>query len=167
MNFPRLIPLGLGIALILANSSKGQSFDLEAHTSSGYAIGNSFVSWTIGEPIIETTFGVLVFSQGFQQPNFGPLVNQSNSNSNQEFILFPNPVERRLILKKIIPDGKTFKCRVLDIHGRILDLKNWDSNSQEIGFDFFEYSPGIYLVQLSNESSGEKYHFKVIKNETN
>ncbi len=137
------------MAVILSLSmSQAFSQNLELTSSSGgYDEGsNGSVSWSIGEPIVETYEGSSMnVTQGFHQPDIH-VVSVSNF-QDIEISVYPNPTSDLININS----EEQLNIRVFDAAGREVMSTTTNNTSNQI--DLSDLSRGAYtFVFESNES---------------
>lgn len=146
--------LGLG-----ASTLKSQ--ELVSTTGGLYSDDQLTVSWTIGEPVIETfTGGSYVLTQGFQQPG---LVLVGVEDFDDQFVnikVYPNPTSDYVRLDLNV-DIENLSYRILNASGKVLENKNIKDPSTRISFDNVE--SGLYLIHLMDGNKTMKI-FRIVKN---
>ena len=133
--------------------------------SSGGAFfkGDNFsLSWTIGEPVIETlSNGSVILTQGFQQ-------GYPASNSIEDFLqtglniqVYPNPVADNLNLLVKSDNYASLQFSLHDISGKALFRGSIISDLTNIDMNMVPH--GVYLLRLLNKSGEPLQSFKVVK----
>lgn len=124
--------------------------------------GNFSLSWTLGEPVIEThSSGSTVLTQGFQQPILVSVSIYENPELNFDISAFPNPTSD--YLNVVISNGTYDKMQYLlfDITGKLIDSRQIVSEQTEIVFSHLPVA--TYYVKII-ENNQELKTFKIIKN---
>jgi hypothetical protein len=124
--------------------------------------GNYSLSWTLGEPVIETyTAGSTVLTQGFQQPILVSVSIYENPELNFDISAFPNPTSD--FLNVVISNGTYDQISYLlfDVTGKLLDSRQIVSEQTEILFSHLPVA--TYYVKIL-ENNKELKTFKIIKN---
>jgi Secretion system C-terminal sorting domain len=118
-------------------------------TSGGYFSGASTsLSWTLGEPFIETDSSTNNFlTQGFQQPQ-GVIIasiDNINNQAGESISAYPNPASGLVSITSTY--NVPLRVDVMDLAGRKLLSKNFPGN---VGnqINLTEYSEGIYLFKF-------------------
>lgn len=149
--------------LILSFSAYSQTVDIDVFATSG-ADGSSAthqLSWTIGEPIIETLSGTSnIVTQGFHQTNLIVTDIIEESALNLELMIFPNPVVNQLNLNIQNPENLPLNFVLYDELGRVLSQDRIYSNQSAISME--NLSRANYLLAIYSGDKRVKV-FKVIK----
>lgn len=128
----------------------------ETQSASGYEI-----SWTIGEPVIETfTGGSNILTQGFHQSKLTVTPITEFLNSKIELKVFPNPTSDFILIQfneLIENSGYT----LFELTGKILESKL--ITSTETKLDLKNYASGQYILKLTKNSTQPLQTFKIIK----
>jgi len=154
--------LVIGITLLSAFLSSGQEI---ISTSGDYQTSiQGSLSWTIGEPITETTTSVDgILTQGFQQ-NYEDIVAIEEASIFDKLTLFPNPVHSTLQFEGHIASSN-LNIEILDFQGkRVFNesiLLAEINIKQSIDLSFL--SNGMYTVVLSDDTRSHQLIKKIIK----
>ena len=125
---------------------------------------NISISWTLGEPVIETwvneSAGIMVTS-GFQQGDFTLVSVPHNPLAGFNVQMFPNPARLETNIKVTLPTLGQVNITVLDVTGRTIIQEMFNPATLEHTHPLVVSSlkPGIYLVRVH---SGAKL-VKVLK----
>lgn len=117
------------------------------------------LSWTLGEPVIETyTVNVQTLSQGFQQGSVSVIYQEIKEELKIEISVYPNPADDYVILAVDKPEGLQYQ--LYDIDARILKIQKLDNISTRIEFSYL--LPSTYVIKVI---SGDKEikSFKIVK----
>ncbi len=153
----------LACLLSLTRIASSQTLSPEVIGSSGghYSSGNSQLSWTVGEAVINThSSGNFQLTQGFHQPyiNISAFDNLTSGAINVS--VFPNPTDDLIALQ--ISSSGNYSIQIFDILGRNLENKKVE-NSTLIEFDISEYAAGNYLMRISSEDNALIQTLKIQK----
>lgn len=122
------------------------------------------VSWTIGEPMIETYSTTNhQLTQGFHQTNLTitPII---KINTHLTITAYPNPTSSSVTIE-IDPTERpeNLQLSVSDCLGRKLFQKQLSTSSNAHQIDLTNYPLGIYLVNLINEDNQTISTYQIIK----
>lgn len=122
---------------------------------------NGSISYTIGEPVIETFTGVnTILTQGFQQTNLLITALDELPGLDYEISAFPNPaadfVKIRIDKKSIA--GMQYK--LYDMNGNLVQQNSLNGDETEIPFS--DLSPAEYILKISDDGK-EVISFKIVK----
>jgi len=121
-------------------------------TMTGYT-----VSWTLGEPVIETFTGAgNMVTQGQHQTRLVVTAANEITLPGIELMVFPNPAKNYL---KISGLKEQATIKIIDITGKIVFTGVTRSSDEILSMEAF--FPGIYLLSL--DTPGGHAVFKVIK----
>jgi hypothetical protein len=147
--------------MFMATSLSGQ----EVISSSGdfHSAGGHSVSWTIGEPVIDTwTAGGTVISQGFQQPILDIVSVYEHPELSFDINAYPNPTSDFLNIVVTNGDYEKLSYHLFDINGKLLDSKQIISETTEIMFT--QFPAAMYYLRIMHSNS-EMKTFKIVKNQ--
>jgi len=152
----KIFTLILSLALVQAFGQTPAIVMQVVASSGGYAeTANLKVSWTLGEPVIQTvtdTGNTLILTQGFQQGNlFGTDVPNTDLQS-LNFKMYPNPTSVKVWFELNNNKAKgDFVVDVYDVTGRkVLNENLGQFENQELkSMDVSRLKSGIYLVRVN------------------
>jgi len=125
-----------------------------------FSNANGSISYTIGEIVIETIIsGSNSLTQGFHQTNL-TVLGVGDFENNYQVVIFPNPVST--ILQLDIDNSSELNYKIFDLQGRLLSAKNIENKLSNINMS--NYSKGLYLLALYNESNQKLKTYRIIKN---
>ena len=128
----------------------------ETQSASGYEI-----SWTIGEPIIETfTGGSNILTQGFHQSKITVTSLTENLYPDIKLKVFPNPTSDFVLIQfnELIENSG---YSLFNLTGKVLESKL--ITSTETRLDLRNYASGQYILKLTKNSTKPLQTFKIIK----
>lgn len=119
------------------------------------------LSWTIGEPIIETTtHGKLTLTQGFHQPYMTVERVEHTDFLELSVEVYPNPTIGRVNIQ-VIQENPDLTLEILDATGRRKLISKYKQNQLDI--DVSRFASGLYLLSLYDKNSNKKAVFKLEK----
>ena len=105
------------------------------------------LSWTIGEPVIETiTNGTNTLTQGFQQSKLTVTAINELKVSGIELSVYPNPTNSFLSIEVKADKQKDLLLSLFDLNGRLILQKMMAGNKQTIKMQ--NYKPGTYILKV-------------------
>lgn len=121
-----------------------------------YSNGNVILSFTVGEPVIETVeSGDFILTQGFQQPELTIVGVREHERAAQFNVrAFPNPTMGKVYIEVTSESNSTIRLELYDAIGKLVqqplsaDLIN-DKHVFEL--DLTRYATGVYFVRLMNK----------------
>ncbi len=136
----------------------------EAVVSGGgyYEAAGGSISWTLGEPVIETFEAEgITLTQGFQQSAL--IITSVEEHPELVFFIsvFPNPAKEYLNIKIGAEDFDGIWYELYDLKGMKLEQKRIDSNIAHVSLR--ELNPSVYFLRIIQNNKVLKT-FKVIKN---
>lgn len=124
-------------------------------------ITNLEISWTVGEPVIETfSSSSNILTQGFHQSKLIVTAIDAPGVRIPELSVFPNPTSDFLIIHfdAEIPE---FNYSLFDLSGKVIRLKSATETDTRI--DVSSLATGTYLLQIDSKTTNQKQSFKIIK----
>ena len=148
---------------------KGQSLSPAVVSSAGdYAANENLqISWTVGEPVVETFHsGDLFLTQGFQQPVIitGPdVINEDELL--REIKTYPNPVTNRLILAVKFDNSINLTFEIFDLTGKKLWIRQQRDMPAAYDFtiDMTGFQKGMYLLKVRSDDRKFNTIIKILK----
>lgn len=145
--------------------TRAQSVSPEVLTTSGdyFTSAGAQLSWTLGEPVIETVSGTnATLTQGFQQTwQTGTIVNEINP-SQMQITVFPNPTQGQITFSFKQTSGRNFMISYFDIAGKLIRTEQVNYSGTQIQSDISSVTPGMYLIVISDENLNQQ-SFQLIK----
>lgn len=128
----------------------------ETNVAQGYE-----VSWTIGEPVIETvSSGTNILTQGFHQSKLRVTAVNDIRPNNLEVNVYPNPTQEFIIiLLNEVTENTGFE--LYNMSGEILKEKK--IYSLETSVSLKNYTSGSYLLKLISNKNQPLQTFKIVK----
>lgn len=85
--------------------------------------------------------------------------------SNENFSVYPNPLNgEELYVKFSTTHSTLYKTQLFDVLGQQVYLHNIQSNAQGIiKMNNLQINSGVYVLKLTNLSTGKSYTHKIIK----
>jgi hypothetical protein len=119
------------------------------------------VSWTLGEPVIETLIGTSnTLTQGFHQTKVAITAVSEILFPGLEIKVFPNPTPDIITIQfSEYPEGSMYW--LYDLRGKLLENKLISSTNTEISMK--NYASGQYILKLTNKSRQAIQTFQVVK----
>ncbi len=141
------------------------TFSQEVTSTSGnhFSNDNLQISWTVGEPVIETCFvGTFCITQGLHQSKLIITSVDKIENLNYKIMAFPNPAIDHVQLKieSILDENAQYYLYNMD--GKLLSKQKLMNNKAII--PMAEYAPSTYLLRVTNTYDRILKTFKIIKN---
>ena len=123
--------------------------------------GDTFIEWTLGEPVIATlSADGNILTQGFQQPGIMVTVVKSLEGLPYTVEAYPNPTDDLLLIQLKNAEVQYFKYLFYDMNGKVLEQKKPESNITAINMK--NYPAGVYLLRVM-KSEMEIKTFEIIK----
>jgi hypothetical protein len=130
-----------------------------------FATGSAQISWTLGEPVIETyapAGGSAQLNQGFHQTNLS-IVAADDPLATLQVRVYPNPTSS-WIRFEAHSDAPAFGITLSDAQGRILLSQAATAlQDQPHTLDLSDYSPGVYLLHLFSQDGKSYQTFSIVK----
>lgn len=146
--------------LLFALAAKSQ----EIISSSGiiFSNDNRQISWTLGEPVIETTSGGNTrLTQGFHQTNLVITAINEVPEIGVNVSAYPNPTSNYINVEVKNRQGKKLDCILYNVDGKELFVHQLESDISRIPMQ--HYIPATYFLKISANNTLVKT-FKIVKN---
>jgi hypothetical protein len=120
------------------------------------------LSWTVGEPVIETFTGTgVILTQGFHQSRYTITAINLLEDPDLFLSVYPNPVADFLVLEVKASEIKSMSYFLFGMDGRKLDEGKVEKHSESI--NMAGYSSGTYLLKVFGKNMNQLQTFKIIK----
>ena len=163
----------IAVGIFSFNCMYSQSISPEVYSSSGgyYTGASATLSWTIGEPVIETVSNTNnIITQGFHQTNYEVTSVSDNPDLGFNISVFPNPVSNTLQISiSSLVDNSTLKIELMDIMGKTLIKERLSTPPLGgTGGGFYQlnlsgYAPGSYFLRITTEKGELINSYKIQK----
>ena len=119
------------------------------------------LSWTIGEPVIETiTDGTNTLTQGFQQSKLTVTAINDLEIPGIELSVYPNPTNSFLSIEVKADKQRDLLLSLFDLNGRLILQKRMTGNKQTI--EMQNYKPATYILKVT-EGNKEIRTYQIVK----
>ena len=148
--------------ILSAAFASGQTFEQVISVGGADSTrGNIQLSWTIGEPIIETGAApTAALTQGFHQTNITVTDAGDSQSSNKLFSVFPIPTGNKITINNSGDVTARTNYSLVDPAGRVVLSGKFDSKSIDV--DCSELSSGAYFLKLEQNDKTINT-FKIVK----
>jgi len=125
------------------------------------------LSWTVGEPVIETiTDGTNTLTQGFQQSKLTVTAINDLKFPGIELSVYPNPTNSFLFIEVKTDKQRDLLLSLFDLNGKLILQKRMTGNKQTIKMQ--NYKSGTYILKVmeAKDSTDAKFcvsTFRIIK----
>lgn len=140
---------------VISHQAFSQSLSPTVIASAGghFAGGNAQISWTLGEPVIETVGGAnVILTQGFHQSTIA-INSIGETDSNFELVAFPNPANDLLNLRIANSGTETYNLEIFSIDGRLVFSSQLTGSNIPTQIDLSALRSGSYHVAVSDRRS--------------
>ncbi|HEY5824672.1 MAG TPA: T9SS type A sorting domain-containing protein [Cyclobacteriaceae bacterium] len=146
---------------------------VRAQTLSSFVIGSTgeqfssatgSLEWTLGEIMTETyAKGSFYLTQGFQQPAVITVTSVEKIEEPKLWI-YPNPTDG--VLHIAATESGDYQVELFNLQGQKLIHKNFSisGDTQVQWVNLQEYTEAVYLLRISNTTTGKHSYHKVAKN---
>ena len=158
-----VLALGLGIAA----TAGAQSLERQVIGSAGGfdQAGGVSLSYTVGEPIVETAItGSVILTQGFQQPD-DLRVGINEVTVSMDYTVYPNPTDDRLIVELKSDQLVDVQLSLFDIAGQQLINPTQVSVTGKVTKELSlkDYAAATYILVLTDKNGKQLKNFKIQK----
>ena len=117
------------------------------------------ISWSLGEPVIETVSGgATVLTQGFHQSKLTVTALEEIENLNLK--VYPNPTSEFVVIQFSTPD-KISSYSLFDLSGKLLDNSKINATTTYVNLN--KLASGSYLLKIDDKNAQRLQTFKIIK----
>lgn len=143
-------------SLLLLSLSSLSAQTLSRQVISATGSSNNQLSYTLGEPVIETAIGgSFILTQGFQQPD-GTTVNVKKPIQVKiDYKLYPNPAHDKVILELNSTSLLNLKVDIVDMAGKQVQKAEAIrfEGKKKNQFDVSGFASGSYLMRITTHSN--------------
>jgi len=151
----------LFILLMLLYSTSLQAQEVVTTAGSYGETTSGSLSWTIGEPIIETlTDGTNTLTQGFQQSKLTVTAINDLKVPGIELSVYPNPTNSFLSIDVKTDKQRDLLLSLFDLNGKLILQKKMAGNKQTIRMQ--NYKPATYILKVT-EANKEIRTYQIVK----
>jgi hypothetical protein len=126
--------------------------------------GGILITWTLGEVVYNTAYNSeIVLTQGFNQGAYDENENlpflkntdynytefRNNTDESRRICVYPTLVKENLYIDVDLTLYRKLKCKIIDVYGRVLLVKNIKSSDEIINVSAL--SNQLYLIQFFND----------------
>ena len=151
----------LTLAMLLIATIINAQSNQELITTSGehFTGANAQLSWSIGEPVIETiTNSNNTLTQGFHQTNF-TIANVKDFDANFMVTVFPNPTSEIINLK--VEKFNKLSYQLFNLNGKLIKQSTLTQKSSIISVS--DLAKGTYLLTLLDAETNKIKTYQIIK----
>jgi hypothetical protein len=95
--------------------------------------------------------------------NNSPIIVKNNTLNNPYFSLYPNPVNDELTLLLNNEVKGNFNIRILDLQGKVIESKQYNSYNGSIQFSLTHIENGIYFIEVLTGNTIKSEKFVILK----
>ena len=151
----------LFILLMLLYSTSLQAQEVVTTAGSYGETTSGSLSWTIGEPVIETlTDGTNTLTQGFQQSKLTVTAINDLKVPGIELSVYPNPTNSFLSIDVKTDKQRDLLLSLFDLNGKLILQKKMAGNKQTIRMQ--NYKPATYILKVT-EGNKEINTYQIVK----
>lgn len=153
------------IFLFISFYSYSQDLSLQVLANQGNSstIDGISLSWTIGEPIIETVENSqVILNQGFHQAVFNTTLNIDQENISS-LAFWPNPVSNLLNINIESSEDSILSFSLFEVSGRFIKKKVLRITEPNIFINVSDLSSGIYMLHVTSSTGSINQTHKIIK----
>ncbi len=155
----KIIMMGIALAC-----SSGFLHAQQVISSSGAHAAASGIqlSWTIGEPVVETlSAGNVILTQGFHQPKLSASAIDDKVIPGLTLAVYPNPFSYELNIRVDEGDISQLKYTLFTADGKAISSERLKESITSI--DMKTFATGNYLIRVDRKNGTPVKTFKVIK----
>jgi len=146
------------VILILFFLVSGECFSQQVVSTAGTCASgtNVQISWTIGEPVIETFTGTsVILTQGFHQSKLTITALERFILPSLELKVYPNPFLSQLHIAVVKGDWDNLEYFLFSLDGKLLQQKVAENQTETMNLESF--TSGAYLLKVT------RYHDETIR----
>lgn len=126
--------------------------------------GGVSLSWTLGEPVIETATGTdVILTQGFQQPDYNIVVVEHIPASSLDVNVFPNPTSGNLNIEWTGTAQTPAVISLYDMNGKELLVSKVTTGNQTGILNLAEYANAQYVLKIVARDINFSKEYRIVK----
>jgi hypothetical protein len=126
------------------------------------------LSWTLGEPVIETFSNIpndIILTQGFQQSHYNIVAIEEQVEPGFSLNAYPNPTSDQVTIEWKAPENSTVLIELYDMLGRKLVEKSLPAAASNVQIDMKKLAPATYVLKASANDGKMMKKFNIVKNQ--
>jgi hypothetical protein len=150
------------VVLLPLLSSKSWAQEVISSAGANHSSANLQVSWTIGEPIVETfsTDGIIL-TQGFHQSKLVVTAIDPIPLAGFDIEVYPNPTSG--VVNINMNKGNISKLRFSLYTSQGEQIRQQEFSSQNEQINMQTLAPGYYMLKIVNDKGSPVQTFKIVK----
>jgi hypothetical protein len=140
-----------GAVVLMAGNISAQTLKPDITTTTGdyYSNAAGSLSWTMGEPIIETySDGSNILTQGFQQSSYSVTAVENVNEPHVIVTVYPNPSDGIINIRS--NENKNLNAELIEIEGKTVYRRVLENGQGEMNLG--SLADGIYLLRVYDDS---------------
>jgi len=126
--------------------------------------GGISLSWTLGEPVIETATGTgVILTQGFQQPDYSLVVIEHVPAANLDVNVFPNPTNGNLNIQWVGEIQTPAIISLFDMAGKQIINQKVNTGNQIGSLNLSEYANAQYILKIVASDISFSKEYRIVK----
>lgn len=163
-HFTTIVLCVLGVATLAAQNRPSIERQVIANAGGYYQTATFSISWTLGEPVIETLFeGKIILTQGFQQPDTLVKITATKEVSSEALglTIYPNPTSTTVTIQVTKISTLPLQLQFFDSSGKLLNAQQLNDSNTPI--DVSILPSGIYFLRFVKTETQESTTVKLQK----
>jgi hypothetical protein len=157
-----LIPLLLLLSCQLCPRVQAQAPVLQVFAPGGIATGPQ--TFTLGETFVAYhATGNALLTEGFHQPQFGPMSALPQPEGPFSLDVFPNPTLQDATLRATQARDHALAVQLIDLHGRILWTSALPPGELELRLPLAALASAVYVLRVSDPTGSDATHLRIEK----
>lgn len=149
-------------AMLLLLSGKNQAQEVISSAGANYNSENLQLSWTIGEPMVETFLtGGIILTQGFHQSKLVITAIDPIPLAGFELELYPNPTLGEINIKVNNNNISKLRLFLYSSKGEQILRQEFAGQTERINMQLL--APGYYMLKITSDTDIPVQTFKIVK----
>jgi hypothetical protein len=141
---------------------KSRAQEVISSTGATYSSANLQLSWTVGEPMVETfTAGGAILTQGFHQSKLVITAIDPIPLAGIELEVYPNPTSGEVNIK--VNKGNISKLRFFLYTSQGEQILQQEFSGQNEPINMQLLAPGYYMLKIARDKDTPVQTFKIVK----
>jgi hypothetical protein len=126
--------------------------------------GGYSVSWTLGEPVVQTaTNGSTTLTQGFQQPSYNVVAITNQSIEGFSVNVFPNPATDFIIIDWTANNQDMLYISLFDIAGKKITEQSYAATQDKVSMNMSQLASAQYILEIRNKDNSISKIYQIFK----
>ena len=126
--------------------------------------GGYSVSWTLGEPVVQTASnGGTTLTQGFQQPSYNVVSVTPGKIDGFEVNVYPNPASDFIVVDWTANDKDMLYISLYDVAGKKISEQSYSAKQDKVSINLSQLASAQYLLEVKDKDNSITKVYQIFK----